>query len=123
MSHFCVIVLCPSDRQDDREALVSRAEKALSPFSEELEVEPYLVECFCVGARARRHASELADTNVGPLDQYWNKTESEREATPWETYISPWLQAYEQAESEHPLYRSPDPECPECLGTGERESL
>jgi hypothetical protein len=59
--HYFVLVLVPPERRDLQEAVT----ELLAPFDEALEVEPYEVECYCIGREAEEDAHAVATRQFG----------------------------------------------------------
>lgn len=66
MTHFMVGVIVPRLPQ---EAMNSKIAELLAPYSENLEVEEYDRECWCVNSEARKYGREMADKLVGNVEE------------------------------------------------------
>ena len=117
MSHFSLYVLV-SQGTKNIDAAVGHA---LAPYDEELAVDGYEVDCYCIGATARRAGNDAANAarNIDALrTEYWAKPEHERPE--WEDWIRPWREVADAVEREHALCGRPDPDCEDCMGSGTR---
>lgn len=142
MSHFLVYVVTPAGAPAE-----DRIEKALAPYSENLEVAPHPERCYCVGRVAVEQseaAAALAHGNWadrrttfkekhgdGPTYPRGTPTDAEVEAyhaadaahnDKWRAHIAPALAAEAAGLAAHPLRDAANAECVECKGTGFNES-
>lgn len=130
MSHYVVGVII-EDGLNEEDAK-SRLEEVLDPFNENLEVPEYDKPCWCVGRQARIDARELADAELGTLDDYrkkfhnlpewqrkFNDNDSDEEVSDyhekmdeaWKAFIQPRIDKEEELFQSHPLKNSPDASC------------
>ena len=121
MSHFACLVLVNKD--DIKNGVGSVIEGVLSPFSENIEVEEYEQDCYCVNMEATRDAREMAGIECGKTmqelrDKFWDIEESER--LEWDDHIKDFSDAEDRLVKEHKLYNKPKEDCEECNGTGKR---
>jgi hypothetical protein len=66
MSHFLVGVILPKNTINIKGAV----ETLLAPFDENIEVDAYDEECYCVGLKATTEAREAANAAVGTIDTF-----------------------------------------------------
>lgn len=120
MSHFVTTVLIPLSTPS--EFVESAVAALLAPFDENIEVEEYPTDCYCLDNIARRAGMAAADKEIGIFselrERYWALPETERPE--WTAYIAPYEAAAARVEQSHPLYQKPDPDCEDCQGTGTR---
>lgn len=131
MSHYTVLVITPNGTEQE-------AEELLAPYDEQIEVEPYDKQCYCVGLAAKRLVRERIELEM-PIEKAraeFNAREdvkklieqstndgnygfSDEADKLWETLYG---RPYELREAElfalEPTANSPDPECETCNGTG-----
>ncbi|MCF6094545.1 hypothetical protein L1765_11280 [Microaerobacter geothermalis] len=85
MSHFVALVIVPKETEDIKQ----KVEELLAPYDENLEVNPYNRECYCVGSLAKAYSYQEAEKVKSINDyrkEYWNLPENE---TPnWEEFIN-----------------------------------
>jgi len=62
MSHFTVLVFT-------EKGVESEVEELLEPFAEDIEVEPYIEKCYCVGHKAKLEARKQAEDDLGGMDK------------------------------------------------------
>lgn len=123
MSHFVLHIIVPKNLEIDQvEDIISQL---MEPFDENIEVDPYETECYCVNSiasiEARRQAQQELGKTLNELrEEYWNMPEESRPE--WNTYIQPYKELVDKKEKEHPLYQKPDPNCETCQGAGKRET-
>lgn len=124
MSHFSVLVILDKEQSKDVEGSV---EKLLLPFSENMEVEPYDEECWCVGSKARVEANEQAQRELGSWETWRQRfhaqpQEKRSSLDAWKKYTAPLSELEAKLEKAHPLHGKPNAKCEECKGTGTRQS-
>lgn len=135
MSHFLVVVILPKDIPyepgPDGTTLVQdleyEVEKLLNPYSENLEVDPYEVDCGCIGYTARDaiYKQLEADPRFGTADQMkekFNAAHPDGGGSYYEEVGKPWSDEFDRLLAEHPDKDKPDPTCTECGGTGRHMS-
>jgi hypothetical protein len=125
MSHFSVLVVG------------SNPEEQLAPFNEDLKVDPYMENCYCIGRRAleeveKRVASEclVGDESVKTIltnaedgiFQPVSEVEVVRRKAVFDVYIEKRRQLVDRYLQDHPLKDKPDLKCKECSGSGKRET-
>lgn len=110
MTHHRVIVLLPEDNFSEIWQGIVALDKALAPFSEELETTPHLIECPCVGFDAEMHGTRMAQRLVGS----WSYLNEEQARL--------WDETRRDYREYHPLYGKPAPDCAHCHGTGWKET-
>lgn len=112
MSHFIVIVDTSKNDVDD----------LLAPYSEELSVAPYKVDCYCKRHSQNNQVREELERHFGgKFDDVKRKPYNEikpEDRPEWEEYIGDWLEL--EAELEKKIGGIVDPECEDCKGTGRR---
>lgn len=73
MSHFVVFVISPEKPEKPQEYV----DELLAPFDENLLVDSYLRDCWCVGGEAREEVNEQVAQELGKVadirDQYWKE--------------------------------------------------
>lgn len=135
MSHFVGVVLVPvAVPASELESFIGSLVEA---YDESVSVEPHEVDCWCLGALARKEAQDAAEA-VKPLDSYreefqamakelhggdqdWPFSEAGRAA--WREFIKPYEERERDALKAHPMEGKPDPECDKeegCGGSGKR---
>ncbi len=118
MSHFTVLITKTQNASIDAQ---------LVPFDEDLEVEEYDRDCWCIGNIAALAARDRArkDLNFDIEEvrkHYWALPEGLRTDEKWQLLtaeVDALTKKYEQA---HSLYEKPDPDCEECHGNGKYKS-
>ena len=153
MSHFIIGVILPKNlipQLDDKD--YSQVDKAitdlLAPYDENIVVEPYERECWCINMIARKEARTHAEQAIGLTmqdirDAHWADPEvkeiqellykeelpkaeakelAQRKDELWKGRTKPYFDALQEALEKHPLKDQPDSTCSECKGTGTHES-
>jgi len=114
MSHFTVLVV--GENPDEH----------LEPFSEELQVPEYTTDCWCIGKKAHREATEKVEAVYKSIDQlrkeFHNKPVEDRTEENWRKDIKTYEDMEKTYAKENPMYGKPDPTCEECKGTGKVKS-
>lgn len=114
MSHFTVMVINTKGEDD--------VEQQLAPFNENLEVEGYEEECYCVSRNVGNNVREVLikeKLDIGYLREEFNKKpEDEQRQENWTKWIQPHLQREKELQEQNPEWKTPDKECDECNGTG-----
>ena len=121
MSHFTCLVILPKGKAYTEQLLGEMMEK----YSENIEVEPYLEACYCVGNEARRFAKEKAERETGKtFDDLRSEHRGMDESVQpeWSEFISDRLALEERCEKEHHLYQKPQADCEDCEGEGLRKT-
>jgi hypothetical protein len=139
MSHFCTVVLVDElEALNDREVAEGEVRRLLDPFDENMEVEEYDEQCWCVDREASLRVRDLVRAEFEPRVQLLRG-----EAEAWVTlekirnpaYVAPlmdWPEPFEarsiqldrdareraQELMEQQPDRGPDPNCGDCDGTG-----
>jgi len=124
MSHFVTVVLVPLSGKPEDAAI-----GLLETYDENIHVEPYRQQCYCVGraaeAAARAHAQPIAKMAAGSdikelRKSYWVLAEGDRPS--WNEHISVYEKAKAEAMDGFLAGRddrdSPDADCDLCCGTG-----
>lgn len=137
MSHFFTIVLV-GNKTDNIEEEV---EKLLSPYDENMSVDEYDRECWCVGQQAQNDAFSLAERRHGSINsirerfwdtvedkipnhivknstEYFNEREKVADEINWENFIKEFTDFKDHIKENHPLKDKPNKDCQECNGTG-----
>ncbi len=143
MSHFSLHVLVPKLKPATQARVEAQVAALLAPFSEELNVAPYLKPCYCVGREARMAAVAAANQEVGTFDlqrerfarQYPELARVDRFARDadrdsiekadelWKKeFVEPREAAEKRALEAHPQKAATDPDCEECEGKGTNET-
>lgn len=124
MTHYSVLVILPKGTTEENAEAVTA--QLLAPYDENIEVEAYEQECYCVNSQALLDAGKQTDAKFGSMDfmrKSFVKPENEADIQPaWEAFIAPRLDALYKYSLEHPMHNKPDPECPECHGSGKRST-
>jgi len=147
MSHFVTLVILPNEEFDNTDEKLT---ELFAPYNENMEVEPYMRECYCVGDEALAEIREGVECQLGDLgihgdwfhrirqealkkagitdfkdDAQWEKAqaiEAELDSRWQKEVAKPRENLRKKLLAEHPKAKDPDPECEECKGTGEYES-
>lgn len=107
MSHFLMIAILPPDTREVEATLAH----LMAPYSEHLEVPEYLAPCSCRSFKSRpSQLREVSEEEAGLLETI----EQVAHSLGAEVYA---VSADDQSPSS-PEDNSPDPDCPECRGTG-----
>lgn len=128
MSHFFTLVLVPNGTEDVEWAV----ENLLAPFDENLEIDDYQTQCFCIRNRASRKAEQEADSRFGTIDQLRERFAVEYvlpeglndgescwlRQQAWTEFIKDFIELREDRTRELLKSVGPDPECEDCEGTG-----
>lgn len=150
MSHYVCIVLLPNPagaqhaqafiRAQSREMIEAAVNEALSPFSENLEVEPYMRRCYCVTSKIREMASEAASAKHGSIEDLRASFNAKKEADPvllekskepfhpdiaeaWNIHLAAYIATENEVKAKlEENLPTADGECDECHGNGEHES-
>jgi len=144
MSHFVTLVILPNKEKDN---IDTKLTELFAPYDENMEVEEYLEECWCVGAKASNEVREAIEDQLGDLQIHrdWfariRKTAYEKahagvpeDKRTWfieeieQPIDAQWKKEVWQPRdelknklmAEHPEGKSPDAGCEECNGTGQR---
>ena len=112
MSHFATIVLVePKDAKKDIEEKVA---SLLHKYDENIEVEEYDKDCYCIGAVARKHAREVAGKETGTIDELRESFRNREPGTSnddWREHIAEHNRIEKEAFDVHEMKNKPDPEC------------
>lgn len=129
MSHFGILVILEKCNPEFVEGAV---EHLLAPYSEELNVEEYEVECYCVGDRVRLECKTAATTQLGSMEKIrYEFYKRHPGADPfagdiqeaWEDEVAGPIRKVEQElYDRHPEKGKADPKCDDCNGTGKRKT-
>jgi len=125
MSHF-VTYVCISPQNEETvtsDKIKDRVSELLAPFDENVMMEEYENDCYCIGNEARRDANRAADEKTGTSiskmrKQYWNLPKEEQTDKKWSEILEPWDKVRDECLDIHPLKDKPSPDCRECKGTG-----
>lgn len=104
-------------------------ERLLAPYDENIQVEEYDRECYCLGSEAHEKARQIRDRfvrhnglkDIGQIRaDYWALPEDEQTSERWEEMIGRWKRLYDVtlARFTEEFRTRADPECPNCHGTG-----
>lgn len=151
MSHFTALVIMPKAwvvdqalniwEQIDASVTEEKAQEIVSSlvarYDENVAVEPYETECYCVNTAAAKSASDRADAEFGTLadlrksfvspipegakvafDSVAEQVQVVNDA--WRAHIGPRIEAERRYLHEHPDYGKGEPTCEECHGSGKR---
>lgn len=117
MSHFSTFVIKPDNIDESPEEYLQRI---LEPYNENVEVEPYDRECYCIGMDAKIETTKKAEEQLESWDsyrqRYWKIPDGDRPS--WEEFTKEMRELSDKLEKEHPMYRKPRADCEECHGTG-----
>jgi hypothetical protein len=141
MSHFVVYVIVEASiliSTRAEELINERIDAMMAPYSENIKVEPYKRECWCVGNKARQEVDLRITEEFGGIDTvrdaFWqdpenqaylsihmaDRTDADEDAKTarWNELIKPRNDATAKYFKEHPLRDAADSECSRCNGTG-----
>jgi len=134
MSHFLVAAIVK-----DTENIDEVLEKMMASYSENLAVEPYQEECWCVGNFAKKEIFDQLDKKFGKIqdvknkfwekinrlpqvkkDQNWRFSKEGEKYTDreWKKLMKPRFDAEELLKESHPDINKADVDCEDCNGTG-----
>lgn len=124
MSHFVCLVIVPAPYN------MQRIDQLLAPFSENIEVAPYMTPCYCINSEASRWAVEEHNKRTGftpsqVREDYWAKADAgefEPSSEAWERETGWYWNGRKELEKTHARYGQPKANCEECHGSGERET-
>jgi hypothetical protein len=149
MSHFYVLALVPTDDLSvisDHNEVYSVLSDLLAPYDENITVDEYDTECYCVGKEAEHQARKQCEAQLGTFDalrdrywarvdamipqeiilkggeKYYNARDEASEKISWEDHISHFIKLEKDLTKQHAMYGKPDPKCEECDGTGTHPS-
>ena len=137
MSHFYTLVLVPENTSD----INNKIEELLAPYSENMNVEEYDRECYCINTEAKDAGWKAAESKFGPFDNlrksfrdevksrmpsdldtsdpnYLNIMFEIENKVNWKEHTREFNKYAEQIEQNHPKYNEPKSGCSECNGTG-----
>jgi hypothetical protein len=104
----------------------SEIERIMSPFDENLSVESYVTDCWCIGDIARRDAEAELTRQMGSWDdarERYRTKYPDRDNNKWvEEYYNPRHELETRLIGDHPLRNSPVEDCDNCNGTGKYET-
>lgn len=119
--HFYTFVLVDSPYNEVIENPLYFIEDILEPYSEHLEVEPYLRDCSCIGTFAYENATRSTEDKMrktlAELRDEWSDLK-ENVRPDWLEYINDFFAIRDEAFEKSPIKNSPDPLCMFCFGTG-----
>jgi len=128
MSHFFTVVLVQDTEPDDpnRDSILEgRVENLLACYNEDIQVDAYEEDCYCVGQEARRESQEKAlqemeigDTIADYREWFWSLKVDER--PDWDDFLGALSTLQSKYLQERDDIDSPNPECDSCHGTGIR---
>ena len=119
MSHFIAVVLVPEDEITRAEDYIA---EVMEPYDENLKVAEHSTKCGCIGLRQEAAISKLADKEFGTWAEmksaFRASHDGQHDQNRWEDECWKPRTAWEK-ERINALTLIPDPECPDCKGTGE----
>lgn len=129
MSHFVVVCFCePNSNNDYQEAI----DKLLAPYNENLEVDEYDKDCYCINSEAMRAGNEAAEKELGTTieeirKKFWanplnQELDGKAKDAAWKDEIAPMREARERHTRAHDMFMKPDSSCENCHGTGKYKS-
>lgn len=123
MSHYTTLVIMPDGFCEEK------LNALLAPYDERIEVPEYDHKCYCVGSIAQNRASELMQKQMGTWEEVkesFRRKYPRTNDTPYNAFDAEWqrevftprhaLESQLLGEMEDKY--APNPECPECHGTG-----
>jgi len=128
MSHFYHLVLINKGAAP----IQGEVDRLMEPFDESFKVDPYEVQCSCVGFLAEVEADKQAQEAVGAVEDiranFWKNLRDKSQANKpskeidkrWKEAFRPYQEARELFLTAHPLFKKPDKKCEECKGSGKR---
>lgn len=120
MTHFVVAVILPKGANPTTHAQAeAMVEPLLARYDENMEVEPYERDCWCVGTIAQREVREQAAREMGTIDDFrrtFVRPEgvddfSDELDEAWDKHIQPLRDREAELLAQHPLREAPDPTC------------
>lgn len=135
MSHFYTVVLIPEDTQN----VEAELEELLAPYDENIQVDEYDRECYCINTVANRAGWSAAEEEFGPFENLrkafwdnveaqipegltgealWEKRASIADDMNWDAHIKHFSEYAANIEENHELYQKQSPDCEECGGSG-----
>lgn len=103
----------------------SFVDKVMAPYSEQIEVPEYKTKCWCIGRKASKAGTDVAQKkfgNFGDLrDEYWKlikKKKIKNTDKSWAKHIKDYVDLEKETVANHPKKNDPNPKCEECNGTG-----
>ena len=125
MGRYSVGVLIPAERAKTWNSVWVCVEELLAPYSADVEVEPYVRPCDCIGREAENAVRAELESEFEALQppgrRYWNEEEQDT----WGKFINSDATKAPRAEllAAHPRKAAPSmydgKPCPECNMTGE----
>jgi hypothetical protein len=136
MSHFCTVVLVKQDVEGYK--IGDEVERLLAPYDENIEVDEYETDCWCLGQGAERAVRKASEEKFGPLEEFrkeFNKRTREGQnfekmdddalhahrretAALWREETKERFEWEDKATKTHPRRNDPEPDCESCNGTG-----
>ncbi len=132
--------------KEHKTSILSHVDEVLHPFDENMEVDEYTRDCYCVGWQARNDAGKVGveaavkmfnmtvddlrdqlnrrmkEESLDPeSEEYWTRRQELWKGLTFE-YFAFQDKAHERALAEHPENGKPDPTCEDCSGTGREVS-
>lgn len=129
--------MVPGDTQD----VEAKVEELLAPYDENIQVEEYDRDCWCINSEARNAGFAAAEKEFGAFgnirdafwqevnrrmptglnrnsEEYWAKEAEVLNEVSWDDWIRDFSEFAGSVEYNHELYKKPTPTCSECNGTG-----
>lgn len=117
--HYFIIVIIP--KSTPKGSMYSLVESMLEPYDENLEVDPYVANCFCVGSLVRKIAIGVAEAYKPMSDihkEYNALPFNLKSNVEWNQFTKEYYRIEEDILKFHPLKSKTDPSCSECKGAG-----
>ena len=86
MSHFFVGAIV-----DDPENVDKKLKELMAPYDENIEVEPYERDCYCIGSKARKEVRENIEKKFNNIDEIRKKFSQTIDEIPEVKKDSNWL--------------------------------
>jgi len=129
MSHSSVLVILPADELENPDYIMD----VLRKHDENYLTGLHDVDCECLNVVADMEAARAATAQHGTfgdlkkeyleLCNLVNMGQKTWDDVPeWKAFIKPWLDTYNAAFTQHPLYNKPNPNCSFCFGTGKMQT-
>lgn len=127
MSHFIVGVILPKGHPNPNTNTAhteSTVEELLANYDENMEVDPHIEKCGCIGLEARQEVTKEVEMTLGTFEQFREKYHNlpKEKQIKWQHWIKPYTELEKRLLKIHPLRKKPMKSCSDCKGTGKYES-